>query len=173
MLRNFLEIPYDELEELNLEAKEKVVRRTSDDELRDHYLRYLQEEKRIKAVTVCFTDFVGFTLSSEKLPARELVTHLHRYFTEFDNIVARYGLEKLKTIGDAYMFVAGMPEENPAHAVNAVLPAAASFLVFETEEDSESSCITTRAASLVSTEAGAARDISPATRLARWRGGRR
>jgi class 3 adenylate cyclase len=74
-------------------------------------------------VTVCFTDFVGFTLSSEKLPARELVTHLHRYFTEFDNIVARYGLEKLKTIGDAYMFVAGLPEENPAHAVNAVLAA--------------------------------------------------
>jgi len=58
-LRNFLEIPYDELEQLNLEAKEKVAKRTSDDELREHYLRYLHEEKRIKAVTVCFTDIEG------------------------------------------------------------------------------------------------------------------
>lgn len=58
-LRNFLEIPYDELEQLNLEAKERVAKRTSDDELRDHYLRYLHEEKRIKAVTVCFTDIEG------------------------------------------------------------------------------------------------------------------
>jgi len=58
-LRNFLEIPYDELEQLNLEAKEKVAKRTSEDELREHYLRYLHEEKRIKAVTVCFTDIEG------------------------------------------------------------------------------------------------------------------
>lgn len=58
-LRNFLEIPYDELEELNLEAKEKVIKRVSDGELRDHYLKYLHEEKRIKAVTVCFTDIEG------------------------------------------------------------------------------------------------------------------
>ncbi|MEY4669083.1 MAG: Glutamine synthetase [Pseudomonadota bacterium] len=58
-LRNFLEIPYDELEQLNLEAKERVAKRTSEDELREHYLRYLHEEKRIKAVTVCFTDIEG------------------------------------------------------------------------------------------------------------------
>jgi glutamine synthetase len=58
-LRNFLVIPYDELEELNLEAKQKVARRTSADELREYYLKYLQEEKRIKAVTVCFTDIEG------------------------------------------------------------------------------------------------------------------
>jgi glutamine synthetase len=58
-LRNFLEIPYDELEQLNLEAKERVLKRTPEDELREHYLRYLHEEKRIKAVTVCFTDIEG------------------------------------------------------------------------------------------------------------------
>ena len=58
-LRNFLEIPYDELEQLNLEAKDKVSKRVPDDELREHYLRYLHEEKRIKAVTVCFTDIEG------------------------------------------------------------------------------------------------------------------
>jgi glutamine synthetase len=59
ILRNFLEIPYDELEDLNLEAKEKQVKKTSDAELKDYYLRYLQEEKRIKAVTVGFTDIEG------------------------------------------------------------------------------------------------------------------
>ena len=58
-LRNFLEIPYDELEELNLEAKEKVARRTSEEELREYYLKYLHDEKRIKAVTVCFSDIEG------------------------------------------------------------------------------------------------------------------
>jgi len=58
-LRHFLEIPYDELEDLNLEAKEKVAKRTSENELREYYLKYLHEEKRIKAVTVCFTDIEG------------------------------------------------------------------------------------------------------------------
>jgi glutamine synthetase len=59
VLRNFLEIPYDELEDLNLEAKQKVQKRTPDEELREYYLKYLQQEKRIKAVTVCFTDIEG------------------------------------------------------------------------------------------------------------------
>lgn len=74
-------------------------------------------------VTVCFTDFVGFTLSSEKLPAETLVTTLNEYFTAFDEIMGRYGLEKLKTIGDSYMFVSGLPERRPSHAVDAVLAA--------------------------------------------------
>ncbi|HEX4811030.1 MAG TPA: adenylate/guanylate cyclase domain-containing protein [Bryobacteraceae bacterium] len=74
-------------------------------------------------VTVCFTDFVGFTLSSENLPAETLVTALNEYFTAFDEIMGRYGLEKLKTIGDSYMFVSGLPEPRPSHAVDAVLAA--------------------------------------------------
>ena len=74
-------------------------------------------------ITVCFTDFVGFTLSSEKLSADKLVTILHEYFTAFDEIIGRYGLEKLKTIGDAYMFVGGLPEQKRSHAVNTVMAA--------------------------------------------------
>jgi class 3 adenylate cyclase len=74
-------------------------------------------------ITVCFTDFVGFTLSSEGLPPAELVAALHRYFTAFDEIVDRYGLEKLKTIGDSYMFVSGLPKRSSSHAVDAVLAA--------------------------------------------------
>ena len=54
--------------------------------------------------TIMFTDFVGFTLSTEKLAAEDLVHMLHDYFTAFDRISRRYGLEKLKTIGDSYMW---------------------------------------------------------------------
>lgn len=74
-------------------------------------------------VTIAFTDFVGFTLATEKLAAEEIVGLLHEYFTAFDRIVSRYGLEKLKTIGDSYMFVSGMPDRRPSHPVDAVLAA--------------------------------------------------
>jgi class 3 adenylate cyclase len=74
-------------------------------------------------VTVCFTDFAGFTLSSEKIAAADLVATLDDYFTAFDAIVSRYGLEKLKTIGDAYMFAGGLPSAKASHAVDAVLAA--------------------------------------------------
>lgn len=74
-------------------------------------------------VTIGFTDFVGFTLATEKLAAEEIVGLLHEYFTAFDRIVARYGLEKMKTIGDSYMFASGMPDRRPSHPVDAVLAA--------------------------------------------------
>jgi class 3 adenylate cyclase/CheY-like chemotaxis protein len=74
-------------------------------------------------VTIGFTDFVGFTLSTERLAAEELVGLLHEYFTAFDRIVARHGLEKMKTIGDSYMFASGLPERQPSHPVDAVLAA--------------------------------------------------
>src|SRR5260221_9275701 len=59
LLRDFLEISYDELEALNLEAKEKRLKRTPADAIQEERLRYLADEKRIKAVTVCFTDLEG------------------------------------------------------------------------------------------------------------------
>lgn len=74
-------------------------------------------------VTIGFTDFVGFTVATEKLAAEEIVGLLHEYFTAFDRIVSRYGLEKMKTIGDSYMFVSGMPDRRPSHPVDAVLAA--------------------------------------------------
>ena len=58
-LRTFLEIPYDELEERNLEAKKKQLDRVSASDLESHYLKYLEKEKSIKAVTVCFSDLEG------------------------------------------------------------------------------------------------------------------
>ncbi|MFA5623779.1 MAG: glutamine synthetase family protein [Bradymonadales bacterium] len=58
-VRNFKEIPYDELEALNLEAKSEFMARVSDDALREKYLRYLNDEPQLKAVTVCFSDVEG------------------------------------------------------------------------------------------------------------------
>jgi class 3 adenylate cyclase len=74
-------------------------------------------------VTILFTDFVGFTLATENLAAEELVELLHDYFTAFDRIVARYRLEKMKTIGDSYMCISGLPVRNPAHPVDTVMAA--------------------------------------------------
>ncbi len=79
--------------------------------------------KYFEDVTILFTDFVGFTLSTEKLAAEELVELLHDYFTAFDQIVARYRLEKMKTIGDSYMCISGLPARNPAHPVDTVMAA--------------------------------------------------
>lgn len=58
-LRDFLEIPYDELEEMNLKVKAQRHQRVSPDKLREERVRYLTDEKRIKAVTVCFSDLEG------------------------------------------------------------------------------------------------------------------
>jgi class 3 adenylate cyclase len=63
-----------------------------------------------KDSAVLFTDFEDFTQSTEHLPPAEVIRRLGTYFTEFDQICARYGLEKIKTIGDSYMAVAGVPE---------------------------------------------------------------
>ena len=74
-------------------------------------------------VTILFTDFVGFTLSTETMAAEELVYSLHDYFTAFDQITTRYQLEKLKTIGDSFMCGAGFPVRNSSHPVDAVMAA--------------------------------------------------
>src|SRR5579862_7217918 len=58
-LRNFLALTYDELEELNLEAKEQRKNRVAIDKIQEHRLKYLTDEKRIKAVTVLFSDLEG------------------------------------------------------------------------------------------------------------------
>lgn len=74
-------------------------------------------------VTIVFTDFVHFSVNTEDLPTEDLVHILNRYFSAYDEIVLRYKLEKLKTIGDSYMFVGGMPIRSPSHPVDAILAA--------------------------------------------------
>ena len=77
------------------------------------------EARQFDHATVLFTDFVNFTTISESLTPKELVAEIHLYFTAFDEIIERNRLEKIKTIGDAYLAVAGLPNEDPDHALHA------------------------------------------------------
>jgi class 3 adenylate cyclase len=79
--------------------------------------------KSYEDVTILFTDFVGFSNSTRNLSPQTLVARLHDYFTAFDHIATRYGLEKLKTIGDSYMCAGGMPAQTSSHAVDTVMAA--------------------------------------------------
>lgn len=75
--------------------------------------------KRHEMVTVMFSDFKGFSLISEQLEPEELVAEIDLCFRAFDEITERHGLEKIKTIGDAYLLVGGIDDtsENQAEAV--------------------------------------------------------
>ncbi|QTN38873.1 AAA family ATPase [Cryomorphaceae bacterium] len=71
-------------------------------------------------VTVLFTDFKGFTTMSEQLSPAEIVDELGRCFGAFDKICDAHKIEKIKTIGDSYMCVGGLPVPNSTHAADAV-----------------------------------------------------
>lgn len=71
-------------------------------------------------VSILFADIVGFTKISEMLTPEKLVQILNRIFIEFDSITEKNGLEKIKTIGDAYMAAAGLPELHKEHAIACV-----------------------------------------------------
>jgi len=87
--------------------------------------RILKGEKQIadtcEKVSVFFCDIVGFTKLSEHISAHDLVNILNEIFSEFDQIAKEYNLEKIKTIGDAYMAVAGVPKPDTNHAEHAAL----------------------------------------------------
>jgi adenylate cyclase len=72
---------------------------------------------RFDKVTVLFTDFVEFSMFAEKIAPEKLVYSLDYYFKGFDEIISRYGLEKIKTIGDSYMCAGGIPVPNKDHAI--------------------------------------------------------
>lgn len=75
---------------------------------------------RYDSVTVMFSDFVNFTQTAEKLSPEALIANLDECFRLFDDIITRHGLEKIKTIGDAYMCAGGLPIANETHAFDAV-----------------------------------------------------
>jgi adenylate cyclase len=78
------------------------------------------EARLFDEVTVMFTDFQGFTQIAEKLGPAELVTEIDKCFRAFDEITTRYGIEKIKTIGDSYMCAGGLPVTNSTHASDVV-----------------------------------------------------
>ncbi len=81
------------------------------------------EAKKYPSVTVLFTDFKGFTSYAENLSPEKLVKTIDHYFTEFDSIVEKYGLEKIKTIGDAYMAVGGLSFDEKDQAKEMIMAA--------------------------------------------------
>ncbi len=72
--------------------------------------------KKFELVSVMFTDFKNFTQASELLSPEELVKEIDTCFSAFDAIITKYGIEKIKTIGDAYMCASGLPVEKSSHA---------------------------------------------------------
>lgn len=88
--------------------------------------------RRHENVSVLFADIEGFTKIAKKLTPDLLVTQLDEIFRGFDYITSKYGMEKIKTIGDAYMCASGLPLDDTEHAVNAI-KAAKDMQLFVTE----------------------------------------
>jgi class 3 adenylate cyclase len=78
------------------------------------------EAKMINDATVLFTDFKDFTQIAEKFTPQKLVSEIHQCFSAFDRIMQKYGVEKIKTIGDSYMAAGGIPTPNSTHAIDVV-----------------------------------------------------
>jgi len=89
--------------------------------------------KEFAQVTVLFTDFKNFTAMSERLNAQELVSEINYCYSAFDDIMTRYGIEKIKTIGDSYMCAGGLPIEKETNPVD-TLKAAIAIRDFMLEE---------------------------------------
>ncbi len=90
-----------------------------------HVVEELKANGKVKArkydnVSVLFTDFKDFSIFSEKLTADQIIDELDRCFKAFDHIAEEYGLEKIKTIGDAYMCAGGLSEDRPSHEYDVV-----------------------------------------------------
>ncbi len=96
------------------------------------------QAKKFDSVTVLFTDFKGFTSYAEGLSPEELVETVDFYFSEFDKIMDKYGLEKIKTIGDAYMSAGGLHGDKQNH-VHKMIMAAFEIVEFVKNHKSKSS----------------------------------
>lgn len=94
--------------------------------------------KKFKSVSVLFTDFKDFTRYAEKLPPKKLIKTLDYYFSHFDKLMDKYGIEKIKTLGDSYMAVAGLPFPTLDHAHKIMLAAfEMSEFVAETKKNNQ------------------------------------
>lgn len=122
---------YENLEKKVRERTEELVieKENSDKLLRNILPEEIAEElkktgtaipKSYEQVTILFTDFKGFTKSSEKLTPKDIIEKLDYCFANFDRIISKYNLEKIKTIGDSYMCAGGIPVPNYTNAIDAV-----------------------------------------------------
>lgn len=90
------------------------------------------EARTFESVTVMFTDFKDFTRVAESMDAKSLVKEIDYVFKKFDEIITYHNIEKIKTIGDAYMAAGGLPIENKTHAADMV---SAAFEILNTIEE--------------------------------------
>jgi class 3 adenylate cyclase len=95
------------------------------------------QAKKFESVTVMFTDFTAFTKHSQKLSPEVLVKSVDHYFSKFDTIIDKYGLEKIKTIGDAYMCAGGLPFKTIDHGKKMVKAAMEIASFVKTSRDSK------------------------------------
>lgn len=94
------------------------------EEVSDELKQYGKTRARsFETATVLFADIKGFTIISEQLSAEELVSGIDEYFELFDKIVDRHGVEKIKTIGDAYLCAGGVPVADDDHAAKIIVVA--------------------------------------------------
>lgn len=77
--------------------------------------------RQYRLSSIMFTDFKSFTKIAEEINPQELVARLDKYFIEFDGIIQKYNIEKIKTIGDAYMCAGGIPIRNKSNPIDIVL----------------------------------------------------
>ncbi|WP_258097499.1 adenylate/guanylate cyclase domain-containing protein [Marinoscillum pacificum] len=133
-----IEAQRDQLLILNQNLEQKVQQRTMDlenqmqktEELLHNILpaEVVQELKETGSVqprhfnqaTIAFMDIVGFTLHTKDLQPQEIIDQLNQIFKEIDLVIGEYGLEKIKTMGDGYMFGGGIPVPNQTNAVDVV-----------------------------------------------------
>lgn len=81
------------------------------------------ESKKYKTVTVLFSDIQGFSKITDEINAEELIDQLDKFYYRFDEVVKKYNIEKIKTIGDAYMCAGGIPIKNQTNPIEVVLAA--------------------------------------------------
>lgn len=95
------------------------------------------EAIKFDSVTVLFTDFVQFTKVAERVEPEQLVKSIDFYFKGFDMITTKYGLEKIKTVGDSYMCASGLPTVNETHARNVIAAATEMIELVRSEFNSD------------------------------------
>ena len=124
---------------------EKLLRNILPEEIADELKTKGYAEPRFyESATVLFTDFVDFSRQSAQLSPREIIDELDECFLAFDEICEKHGLEKIKTIGDAYMCVAGLPKPLEDHPIAAVASAIEMFEWLESRRQNNPKAIFTQ-----------------------------
>lgn len=125
-LKNMEEIERLRADQLVKEKEQtrKLLLNTLPESTVDELMKNGKVEPRLyEEVTILFMDIVGFTNHVEKISPQELIKELHYYYKTFDTIVTKYDIEKIKTIGDAYLAVCGIPEDVERQAQKVIMAA--------------------------------------------------